>query len=120
MTGIDGFLPALAGKGVRIARIDDDRGTLVAFGGNLSFSWQSSTQAARVEDRVKAPAMAVPGARRANITSVRPACGLPAATATEFDPCDDRQGRKPIIEIASGETELLAFLAGGPRTWRFS
>ena len=38
-----------------------------------NFASQSSTQAARVADVVKAPAIVVPGARRASITSVRPA-----------------------------------------------
>ena len=37
-----------------------------------SLAWLSSTQAARVEDRVKAPAIADPGAMRIRVTSVRP------------------------------------------------
>jgi hypothetical protein len=41
-------------------------GTLVA-----SLAWQSRTQPDRVEERVKAPAMVVPGARRTSITSLR-------------------------------------------------
>ena len=35
-------------------------------------AWQSSTGAARVAERVNAPATALPGASFANITSVRP------------------------------------------------
>ncbi len=37
----------------------------------LSFAWQSRMQAARVEERVKAPATDVPAARRTSITSLR-------------------------------------------------
>ena len=38
---------------------------------SASLAWQSRTQAERVEDLVKAPAMVVPGARWTSITSLR-------------------------------------------------
>jgi hypothetical protein len=74
-----------------------------------SLAWQSRTQPDRVEDRVKAPAMAVPGASRTSITSLRFWYLTPARWRRIQPPLDRGQGRE--TGGASGETGFIAFFA---------
>src|SRR5690606_15663914 len=78
--------------------------------GFFSFASQSSTQAARVAEVVKAPAIVVPGASRTSVTSVRPGYRTPAATAANSTPAIRGSAGKPPFG-ASGETGLAFFLA---------
>ena len=64
-----------------------------------SLAWQSSTGAARVDDRVNTPAMVLPASASASITSVRLAY---------FTPADAAQNRTPEITGKSGKPPLGA------------
>src|SRR6056297_236711 len=68
-----------------------------------TFASQSSTGAARVDDRVKAPATAVPGAHSTSMTSARPAYRTPAAAVAKRTPSMTGSSGKPSFG-ARGET----------------
>ena len=66
------FCPCAPVKALALPEFTMIAAPVLLSGTPFSLAWQSRIEAARVEDFVNAPAMAVPGARRTSITSVRP------------------------------------------------